>query len=82
MIFTVVVIASCRRQPPQHVWILDHDELEMLNGNVKQVTIGEISSRKDANYDIVKFDESGDLRYSEKRYLDVPIMEKRLIRPL
>jgi len=77
LILMIFLMASCKRERPKHIWIFDRDDLEMLNGNVDQVTIGDSSSSKDEYYHTVKFDESGNLIYSEKRYLDVMIMEKK-----
>jgi len=62
----VFLVTACGRQRPETVWLFDDDELTMLNGNVKEIAIGNDAPSTNLFYRAY-FDRQGNLLRSERR---------------
>jgi hypothetical protein len=74
-----VLLVSCKSQGPRQVWLYNEDGAEMLNGNVKEILIGD-SLKGDFN--VVHFDEQGNMSVSSERRTStsITVPEKDTIR--
>jgi hypothetical protein len=66
LVLTVLLLASCHGQKLAHVWFYNEDDVEMLNGNVKQVFVGN-DSLGNHQYKSIYFDEDRNIRQFNER---------------
>ena len=76
----ILLLANCGKPKPKHVWIFGglNDEVEMLNGPVKEIYTGD-STLARSYFERIDFDENGKMTHRKERFVQIDLNDSDLM---